>query len=148
MKRLLFLLLLGIVCSRGVSQNVTPIYYVFPDEVEIALDRFIQKINAKKSHSFHMRLSRITDEKYRLDVNVSSDAKINGLPYLIAATNRYLLVNGKGYPLSFDYDEIFSTPKPNEIGEFGKREGFVMRNRVIHEGFYLIFNRLGLIDEE
>jgi hypothetical protein len=63
-------------------------------------------------------------------------------------TNRFVLINKTKYPVTFDYDEIFSTVDPHNTGEFSKREGYIKKGITIFEGYSLTFDRRGNIIDE
>jgi len=133
--------MLMLLCSISVySQEKDSIIYIFPDKVETKLYDEMQKYTFNEKMSFEFYLKHIEKDTFQLFLSQYNQVLDNSWPY----TNRFILINDKKYPLIFDYDFMFGTEKPNEAGEFGKRDdGFVLRTLRIYEGYSIKFNKTG-----
>lgn len=67
------------------------------------------------------------------------------LKWLIANSNRYLLIDKEELPMSFDYDFMFSTSDLEHIGNIGKGEGEIRRSELLFHGYKIFFNSVGKI---
>lgn len=118
--------------------------YVLPDAVEECIAKYISSYQNTKDDSFYFCLARN-----------GSVFTVYGHRYFKANdrngswerfTNRFLLVKDTYYPLTFDYDDLFSTPDTLSVGSYGNRDGSVKRRFSIHEGFYVKFEGRKLIE--
>lgn len=138
--------ILAFFALSGFAQS-TPdnkIVYVFPDDVEVAIDQYIESFPNKRDLQFILTLYGNGDGTYEIYVNSCSMDNKNITPYWQQVTNRYAVINKGLYPLLFDYDYDFGAPKPSEIGTCGQREGQVLRIASCNEGFHLAFSKLGI----
>jgi len=62
--------------------------------------------------------------------------------YWARNTNRFILINNKKYPLTFDYDSKFSTSSPETV-QYYRGERMVRRTLFLHEGYNITFDELG-----
>lgn len=120
------------------------ILYVFPDDVEVAIDQYIESLPNKEGLQFVFTLYKNGDGTYEIYVNSCSTDDKNTIPYWHQITNRYAVINKGLYPLLFDYDYDFGAPKPSEIGTYGQREGQVLRIISCNDGFHLTFSKSGI----
>lgn len=141
MKRITSILLFIIVCISLKAQVSDSILYIFPDIVEKKLDYYISSSKAGDSNLFFV-LENAGDNKYR--IFVSSYTKSD---YWENVSKRYGVVNETRYPLLFDYDYIFSTPRPSHIGTFGERDKQILKYRVILDGYSITFDYNGYMKE-
>lgn len=143
MKKSMSIILTFFVLS-GFSQPMpdNKILYVFPDDVEVALDQHIESLPNKEDLQFVLTLCKNVDGTYEIYVN--SHSTDDGIVYWERVTNRYAVINDKVYPLLFDYDYDFGAPKPSDIGTYGRREGQVQRIITCNDGFHLTFSRTGI----
>lgn len=147
MKKGLSIILMGCILS-GFARPVNEdrILYVFPDEVEMAIDRYMESLPNSEELRFVLTLYKNTNGTYDLYVN-SHGADNGGSLYWERITNRYAVINNREYPLLFDYDYDFGTSRPSEIGTCGERDGQVMRVMSVNDGFHLTFSKLGVCSE-
>lgn len=122
------------------SQVKDSIIYILPDRVETKLYEMIQEQNYTKNRKFEFHLTTLNKDTFSITC-----AKYDEQPFHQGAnsTNRFILVNNNKYPATFDYDYIFGTPTPSEIGEFRHREGYIRRNFLLSEGYSIIFDKTG-----
>jgi hypothetical protein len=101
----------------------------------------IKETPSSKNYNFKFYLEYIDKDTFRLYLSKYNVLSPN---YWDNNTNRFILINDEKYPLILDYDSMFGTSKPNEVGEFGKRDdGFVWRSLFIYEGYNITFNKTG-----
>lgn len=117
------------------AQEKDSIIYIFPDKVEKLFYEYIQTYSPDETFDFHL-VTR--DDKYKLFVTTGDKNNYWG-----NNTNRFILINDKKYPLTFDYDCLFSTENRFDIGQFGQREGYILRSWFIIEGYNITFDRYG-----
>lgn len=132
------------------AQRKGKIIYVFPDEVEIKLYNYIEKINAKRDSEIVLTLCKSESNYYEVYVNCN---KITDVSLIDAAdikwaefTNRYVVINDDEYPLLLDSDYAFSTKRPSEIGKYGGRDCQVLRTMPVNDGYRVKFTKEGIID--
>jgi len=140
MKRIVILSVI-LVCSIGIySQERDSIIYIFPERVEALL---YKRINERLSHNenlnFSFHLTRVTMDTFRIFLIGFSGTTRN---YWDRNTNRFILINNKKYPLTFDYDSKFSTSSPETV-QYYRGERMVRRTRFLHEGYNITFDKLG-----
>lgn len=127
------------------AQNKDSLIYILPDSVELKLYEFTKSMEASK-YDCDFYLSSLGDNVYRINVSIY---RIYNDDYWSRNTNRFLVINNKKYPLSFDYDSLFGTmTKFSDIGKMGEREGYIMRTTFINEGYNITFNIKGEILKE
>lgn len=126
--------------------NEERILYVFPDDVETAIDRYMESLSDSEELRFVLTLYKKTDGTYEIFVN-SHDADNGGSLYWERVTNRYAVINNRECPLLFDYDYDFGTSRPSEIGTSGERAGQVPRVISVNDGFHLTFSKQGICSE-
>lgn len=145
MRKCLFAVLTLFVLS-GFAQPMPDkkILYVFPDDVEVAIDQYTESLPNKEDLQFVLTLYKNGDGTYEIYVNSCSTDRKNANPYWQQVTNRYAVINKGLYPLLFDYDYDFGTPQPSETGTYGQREGQVLRIASCNDGFHLTFSRSGI----
>lgn len=131
----------------GFAQSMpdNKILYVFPDDVEVAIDQYIGSLSNKEDLQFVLTLYKNEDGTYEIYVNSCSTDNENATPYYWQQiTNRYAVINRELYPLLFDYDYDFGAPTPSEIGTYGQRAGQVLRIISCNDGFHLTFSKSGI----
>lgn len=143
-KFLFFVLLLGIT-SNTCSQNKEKILYMLPDDVEVQASNYIKRVSKQQEYLFYFVLNKKPDTTYRLDIVHYKAESSESIIYWVKSTNRHIVVNQERYPLLLDYDYVFSTKQPSSIGNYGEREGQILKTMPIHEGFYIDFNKDGII---
>ncbi|MBP3794732.1 MAG: hypothetical protein ILA23_01660 [Bacteroidales bacterium] len=126
----------------GFGQDRIP--YILPDAVEECIAKYVSSYHNTKDNCFYFCLSREGSvfTIYGHHASCSDDWTCSWE----RLTNRFLLVKDTYYPLTFDYDEMFSTPDTISVGVFGERNGNIKRRLVIHEGFYVKFKGWELIE--
>jgi hypothetical protein len=139
MKRSIILLVL-IYSTSIYSQEKDSIIYIFPDKVEQKLYEQMKELVSIEDYNFEFYLQTVDRDKFRLTYSCYRGQSNN---YWVNNTNRFVLINGKRYPLILDYDSLFGTNKPKEVGEYGHREGFILRSLFIYEGYNITFDRAG-----
>ena len=137
-----FLILFG---SLPIYSQVQKIIYIFPDNVEVAVNSAIN-VKTKEKVCHYLVLRKDTIDTYNLIVSYylpsDSSSDNSGLSYRIENSDRMAVINDKQYPLLFDYDYRFGTKDAINIGEYGKRdEGFVLRTMIIYDAAYTIHFR-------
>lgn len=135
--------MLVLICSISISiysQEKDSIVYIFPDKIEQKLYEQIKELISVEIYNFEFYLQTVDIDKFRLTYSYSKKQSNN---YWGNNTNRFILINKKKYPLIFDYDSLFSTNKPKEVGEYGHRDGFILRSLFIFEGYNITFDRTG-----
>lgn len=141
MKKIVVILLFIFCCYTNVnSQTRDSIIYIFPDKVEHKLFQYIQNDNKHRDCPYSFFLETEGVDAYRVFVSCNAKESEN---FWVKNTNRFVIIKDKFYPLVVDYDSLFSTNKPNEIGKYGRREGFVWRTYFLNEGYNLSFDRYG-----
>ncbi len=148
MKKVVTLILIVIVSTAVNAQsNTNKIQYIFRDAVENWIDSTIMReLHANKSFKHYLFLSRdsagfsVTVCRY---VNKDSSFPIKLAKY----TSRYAVVRNQLVPLISDYDEKFTSPS-SDIGEFGKRDGNIIRSYWLFHNPILRFDLRGRIREE
>lgn len=141
MKRFTSILLFTILCISLKAQTSDSILYIFPDIVERRLDHYISSHTNEDSNLFFV-LENAGDNKYRIFISTYTNSD-----YWENVSKRYGVVNQNRYPLLFDYDYIFSTPKPSQIGAFGGRDDQILKYRVILDGYSITFDYNGYMKE-
>lgn len=107
--------------------------YVVSDQKEVSLANRIKNIP-----DYDKRLIGffIYNKDGRILIAIAIGA-VNGSSFsneYLENSNRYILIEDRLYPLSFDYDDDFGTRTPIEdLGEFGNREGSYMRSITLAE---------------
>ena len=127
---------------NSVGQDRIP--YILPDAVEECIARYVSSYHNTKETCFYFCLSK-EGSVFTIFGHLSSFSD-DGKGSWERLTNRFILVKDSYYPLTFDYDEMFSTPDTISVGSFGKRNESVKRRLVIHEGFYVKFKGWELIE--
>jgi len=122
------------------SQEKDSIIYIFPDKVEQKLYEQIEKINPTETYNFEFYLQLMDKDTFRLAYTYSEYTPGN---YWVKNTNRFILINKRKYPLVFDIDTLFSTSDHEHIGEYGHRDGTVIRHFIIYEGYNITFTKNG-----
>jgi len=141
MRKLIIVFTLIYISNMNIySQEEDSIIYIFPDKVEQRLFEQIKKVDSINNIYFEFYLQTIDENRFRLTYSYSKKKSNN---YWVKNTNRFILINKKKYPLILDYDTIFSTYKPNKIGEYGHRDGTIMKHLIIYEGYNITFNKNG-----
>jgi len=141
MKRnfILFILFISLYSANIFSQVKDSIIYILPDRVEQKLYEQVKNIDPDGNFNFEFYLESKDKGKFRITFTYKD--QLNN--YWTNNTNRFVLINKKKYPLIFDYDSLFSTSKPKELGEYGHREGSILRSLFIYEGYNLTFDKTG-----
>lgn len=142
-----FLLFLLAHYSCAYSQESEKILYIFPDSVELRLNEYIKRQN-KKEHITYLTLSKKDEGRYYLYVTFYAKQHAHNIIFWVKSTNRYAVVGQEKYPLLFDYDYDFSTKDILNIGEYGKRDGQILKTRSIHDGFHIEFDKNGIINDD
>lgn len=136
MKKYLILLLITYSVNTF-SQKQDSIIYIFPDKVE--------QITNFENLNFEFYLESMNNGKFKATFTYSKN-KLDS--YWVNNTNRFILIKDKKYPLVLDYDSTFSTKRPTEIGNYGQREGTILRSTFIYEGYSITFDKIGQFVEE
>ncbi len=141
MKRIIILLLLIYGLNISIySQEKDSIIYIFPDKIEQKLYEQMKELIYTDGYDFEFYLQTLDINKFRLTY---SYYKKQSFSYWGNNTNRFILIKNKMYPLILDYDSLFSTSKPEKVGEYGDREGFILRSSFIYEGYNITFDKTG-----
>lgn len=145
MKKIAFILFLFL-GLKGYSQS-SNVVYIIPDSVEVAIEKQITYLKVDTTKTLVYFLLEKDDEGiYSLSLFIDIMKQQKELAgKLLKPTNRLLLINKNKYPLMFDYDFTFGTPKEDQTGTFGKREGNVLRSALLFHGYTIYFNKLGKI---
>jgi len=143
MKRITIIIFLILITSAKLKcqNNKDSIIYILPDNIELMIFEYTEKIDTLK-YNFEFFLSRIGDEEFKINISLFKRYNDN---FWYNNTNRYILINNKRYPLILDYDSLFSTSKPVNLGKMGKREGYILRSTFIYDGFSISFNKEGKV---
>lgn len=145
MKKNIFILVFIYCTIQLYSQGRDSIIYIFSDKIEQKLYEKIEENNSRGYFEFEFYLRTEGENRFRLTYTHAKSLSDN---YWIVNTNRFILINKSKYPLYFDYDSMFSTSKPNEIGEYGHREGTIMKSIPIYDGYSIVFDKNGEFLEE
>lgn len=97
-----------------------------------------------KELRFVLTLYKNEDGTFEIYVNSLGADNRDTTIYWAQITNRYAVINESMYPLLFDYDYDFGTPRPSETGTYGQREGQVPRIITCNDGFHLTFSKSGI----
>lgn len=148
---LLIVMTMGSLLTTNVfAQSGGKIIYIFPDEVEVKLYNYIKKTE-KKQQKVVLTLYKSDAGIYTVFVNfhkvLDNTSIASTSDKWVKITNRYVVINDMEYPLLLDYDYQFSTSKPSEIGEYGSRNGQVMRTMSINHGFFVRFSGSKILSE-
>lgn len=141
MKRIVILSVI-LVCSISTySQEKDSIIFIFPDRVEVLLyERINEFLSLDENYKFRFHLERMDRDKFRIRF-----IAMRGMPmrnYWARNTNRFILINNKKYPLTFDYDSKFSTSSPETV-QYYRGERMVRRTLFMHEGYSITFDEWG-----
>jgi len=71
--------------------------------------------------------------------------KDSSIGYWVENTNRKILIKDKLYPIVLDSDYKYSTSRPKDIGNYGKRDGSIYKIRTTSTHYYIKFNDKGEI---
>lgn len=127
------------------GQNKDSIIYILPDKVEMKLYEQIESYNSVTNSKLEFYLESIERETFRIVFSRFQDKSNN---YWVDNTNRFVLIKDRKYPLILDYDLKFSTMKPSEVGEYGQREGLILKSLFIYDGYNITFDLKGNILKE
>ncbi|MDP4183837.1 MAG: hypothetical protein Q8862_01585 [Bacteroidota bacterium] len=147
-KLILTIILLFFMVSNAYPKEAKKILYIFPDDVEIKLSKYIENTNKQHEFVVYLMLSKSSDERYKLYIAFYKKKHIKNVIYWVKSTNRYVVVNQEKYPLLIDYDYDFSTSNPLNIGDYGGREGQVLRAMPFYDGYNIEFNKYGIIKDK
>lgn len=139
------IMLLTVYSINAFSQKQDSIIYIFPDKVEQMLFAKMSDIPNFENLNFEFYLESIDKDKFRT-VFAYSQNKLDS--YWGNNTNRFILIKDKKYPLLLDYDSTFSTKKPGDIGNYGQREGTILKTIFIYEGYSITFDKTGQFIKE
>lgn len=128
--------------AKTFAQEMDSILYILPDKIEVKLDSLIAE-RKKYNEISSFRLNRLNENEFQI---IPRSKRKDGNSDF--STNRFVLIKNTKYPVTFDYDEIFSTVDPCNTGEFGNREGYIRKVLTIFEGYSLIFDRAGNVIKE
>lgn len=135
------IVLLALIYSVSIySQEKDSIIYIFPDKVEQKLYEQIKKVISLESFNFKFYLQTISKDEFRIAYSYEKEPSKN---YWINNTNRFILIKNEKYPLILDYDSLFSTNNPKDIGEYGHREGYVLKSLFLFDGYNITFDKEG-----
>lgn len=125
------------------------ITYILPDSVEIRINKHIvTRSSLDNKVDYYFLLREDTPKVYNLTIIPFEVKDKTEVSSWINATNRYALINGRLYPLLFDYDFTFSTPDPNNVGSFGHRDGNIRKLHLIAHRYTIFFKTNGSILKE
>lgn len=141
---ILLLILTCIYCIPLKSEIKDSILYILPDKVEVKLSEYIQSSKLENSR-WKFYLTRTENSMYRIYV---ASFKGETTDYWYINTNRFVVIDTENFPLILDYDSMFSTKDPDRIGEYGKREGQILKTTFIYDGYNIIFDKNGKYLEE
>lgn len=157
MNKLLSLLIAGFLILSCASQrelNTESDYslglpYIFPGEVQKLLYEKIKDIE----EPVYLLLDKTDSKKYVVSLNKYNPKTFKGINW-IKNTNRYAYLQGKYYPLIFEFDQLFSTTKTAKefldsvdtdgsythstiyvMNEYAYSIEFTIRGEVLHEGY-------------
>lgn len=122
------------------AQRKNQIQFILPDSVEVFLNDYINKVQDGKSQ-FYFLFQK--DTAFSITVGRYTKKEKKNILKWIPQSNRYVVVNTKNYPVIFDYDLKFAAVDPNNIGEFGRREGNIKRAHPLLHGITVFFNGSG-----
>lgn len=144
MKKYIIIFLVGLT-FRSYSQS--GIKYFVPDTVEILLEKQVRSFkNNIKDEKVYFLLGKENDNTYHLSLIRDKSNQIdNMIAKLLKSNNRCIVIDQEQYPLIFDYDFTFGTPKETQIGEFGQREGNMVRSNMLFHGYSIYFNMKGQV---
>jgi len=144
MKKYIIIFLVGLT-FRSYSQS--GIKYFVPDTVEILLEKQVRSFkNNIKDEKVYFLLGKENDNTYHLSLIRDKSNQIDNMTAkLLKSNNRCIVIDQEQYPLIFDYDFTFGTPKETQIGEFGKREGNIVRSNMLFHGYSIYFNMKGQV---
>ncbi len=145
MKKILFLVCCLIsAISYGQSDKIV---YILPDKIEKAIKEKMDKVREKDSKaSFSCMLFKDKEDTYGISLFIKDAAAENDfVEGLLKKSSRVILIDKEKLALIFDYDLKFSSPNLEKIGEFGKREGYVSRSRLLFHGYTMFFDKHGEI---
>lgn len=149
MRKIFILSILFILCQFTVNAQSQKISYVFPDSVELRLNKYISNYNKKKPNKeLYFLIKKDTSGVYNLTVIPISSGSDSIVVSWLKSTNRYALIDKESYPVVFDYDFALGTPTINDIGSIGQREGNVKRMELIAHRFTIYFRMNGKILKE
>lgn len=143
MKRIVAIyIVICVIYIKSIAQEKDSIIYILPDKIEVKLDSLIAE-GKEYDESISFRLIRMGEDEFMIIPGSYRKEDV-----FSSFTNRFVLINKTKYPVTFDYDEIFSTVDPHNTGEFSKREGYIKKGITIFEGYSLTFDRRGNIIDE
>jgi hypothetical protein len=146
--RITFIVAFILFYFAGYAQD-RKITYFLPDSVEVHINNLLlRSLKLNNNKEYYFLLKEDTSRVYNLtvipfDINIKTEVS-----NWVSATNRYALINGRLYPLLFDYDFTFSTPDPNNVGSFGHRDGNIRKLHLIAHSYTIYFKTNGTILKE
>jgi len=141
------LIFISIICSLPIYSQEHKIIYIFPDNVEVAVNKFINKETREKT-CHYLVIVKDTVDTYKLIVPSYRPSDRSHLSYYVESTNRMAIINDKQYPLLFDYDYRFGTRDTVNVGRYGERDGFILRTMPIYDAYTIHFRTDGTIIKE
>lgn len=151
---LIFIFLLVISCGTQKLQNTSVDYskgipYILPGKVQNLLDEKVKNME----EPLYFLFDKKDINTFFISINKYDLKTFKGANW-IKNTNRYVYLKGKYYPLIFEYDQLFSTPKTAEeflkdvdpdgsythstiyiLNEYSYRVEFNIRGEILYEGY-------------
>lgn len=124
------------------------IVYIFPDNVEVAANKFITANGDLKRTSYFLFLHQDTEGTFKLFIPTYKPSQESYLTHCVKSSNRVAVIDKKTYSLLFDYDYRFGTRDSVNIGKYGEREGYILRTTPIFEAYTIHFRGDGTIIRE
>lgn len=140
------LLILSLITFRQVcnGQSSSRILYVLPDSVEIAANGYIQHIIRPSSTSqFYCLLASEGSDTCAITITPYEERSRTIVNKWLAYSNRSVMINKTEYPLLTDLDFRFGLPDEDNIGQMGKRDGYISKVHAMPHAFYTIVFRAG-----
>jgi hypothetical protein len=141
---LIFSLIAGSLWCKGQSSS-SRILYVLPDSVEIAANGYIQRLVAPSvTKQFYCLLSSGGNDTCTITITPYEERARTIITKWLSHSNRSVMINKTEYPLLTDLDFRFGLPPDeNNIGQMGKRDGYISKVHAIPHAFYSIVFRAG-----
>ena len=112
-----------------------------PDSVEILAAKRIQLVSNKSGNDkFYFLLGTETGNVYRLTIISYRENESTVTGSWVSSSNRFVNVDKMYYPVLTSFDFTFATTDPNNIGEYGNRDGYVRKVYLIAHDYSIVFN--------
>lgn len=123
------------------AQKKNKIHFIFPDSVEITINNYIEEKQERASkEKYSCFLWHDSSSIYRLTILPYKKNEKSVIANWIRSSSRVAVINKRRFPLLLDYDFSFGTSDPENIGQYGERDGYVKKMNLIAHAFTITFD--------